>query len=248
MGVPKIDFSLSPQEQNLIELEQFLQMPNSVGVDSLKQSLLKFVQLLLELIGLDTGAANQHLTHDEHKGLMVTGARETAFQRQKKRRRWEEIMMELETLMSTHLEDVFTHVDNRIERLKLRVDSEIAAIDRAIAREAKDCPLKISGRKAVHQERLRLKALSKRIHSYDAALDDAFEHEDTARIIEIEQNILLDLEHFNGRGAFPPEENDRATTLTNLFVPTSLLLAAGLYKLYTEMSGDPTAEAANALS
>lgn len=198
------DFDLTPKQRSLLELNAFLQNPRSIGIDSLKESLSNVVRYMLELQGLDTGQGHQILCDDQHDSISLNDSKPSAKKKRKQMDMDAELLKHLEQQMTHSFEKVYIKIEKKLDNVKANIDIELAKLDMQIEAmtenaENKD---KLESRRA---RRKRLKKFRSRVKSYQDEISVAAEENDTAALIEVEQNLHNDHEAFNELGAFPPE-------------------------------------------
>lgn len=218
------DHDLSHAQRSLLELNAFLQLPRSIGIDKLKESLSNVVRYMLELQGLDTGQGNQILCDDQHDSLSLNDNKPSA---KKKRRQMEaeaDLLKQLEEQMAKSFDQTYLHVEKKLDNVGSNIDIQLAKVDAEIDNlindAAHDHGQKLESKRA---RRKRLKSFKKRVLNYQAEISLAAEAMDTAALIEIEQNLHQDHEVFNTTGAFPPEKP--IDNIFNLFPRNPILRA-----------------------
>lgn len=209
------DFDLSPSERSLLELNSFLQSPRSIGIDSLKESLSNVVRYNLELQGLETGQDNQIINDEQHDSISLDERPNSKKNKRKRMQADADLMMKLEEELAMHFAQVFLHVEKQLDNVSTNIDREINNLDAQIDEMGDDHDENCEKLQSRKERRTRLKEFKKRVKSYRKEITLAAQEMDTARLIELEQNLYQDHQAFNQRGVFPPTK--RAPNIFDLF-------------------------------
>lgn len=242
------DFDLSPSERSLLELNAFLQSPRSIGIDSLKESLSNVVRYMLELQGLDTGQDTQLLFEEQHDSISLNEKPSSKKNKRKRLQDEADLMMRLEEQMALNFDKLYVHVEKQLDNVSANISNEIEKLDEqidALEDSQGDNSVKLQSRR---ERRQRLKAFKQRVKAYQKEIKLASENMDTARLIEIEQNLHQDHEAFNQRGIFPPQK--RAPNILDIFGGSKTvepLFPEGHFDLGLKSAVDDLASGANDL-
>lgn len=170
------------------ELNKFLESPQSIGLDKLKESLRNFVQLMMELkYGDTTGYALQHLVHDDHNSMSIEGT--LPADRKKKRKKDQDAINALidkilrEWNESMHV--ILERISIQIEAIQDVIDKELTKLDFQLESLAKEqVPEEIREQKIA--KRNRLKKIRKTVREHAEILDTVKTHTEA---LEIEEKI-----------------------------------------------------------
>lgn len=173
-------------------LNSFLESPQSIGLDSLKESLRNIVQLMMELKGFATGFALQHLVNGEHSSMAVDGSLcDDAKKKRLLKEFWDE-MLRLEREMAASFAQVFEHVAAKIIDIKEDLAEEIEQIDERIE-EVADTVEEARVLKAQNTKRKKLVKFKKHIEKHEVELREA---DTTQEIIEVQSDVMEDVQDF----------------------------------------------------
>ncbi len=185
----------------LRELLDFLEKPQSIGLDNLKESLRNIVQLALEVKGYDTGYALQHLMHGEHSSLAPEGISKIDKERKRRIQQFWDDMNEIEREMLRSFNTVFESAVKQIIEIKQDITSEIATIDARIEEKA-DTEIEAQAMKAASSKRKKLVRLKSHIKKKEEQIQEA---SSTADIVGIHNDIIEDVQDFKD-GKFNPNK------------------------------------------
>ena len=173
----------------LKELNAFLERPNSIGLDSLKEVLRNTVQLMMEIKGYDTGYMLQHLMNGEHSSLAPSGTLKGDAEKKRKAEELQELLRQLEIMLAKDFARMFTHVQTRINVITENIENRIEKLDETIESAIADgLDEEIIDKKK--QKRSRLKMFMKRIKEREVELADV---ETTEEVIEVEAKLSRDV-------------------------------------------------------
>ncbi|MFP4098348.1 MAG: hypothetical protein ACLFU1_06140 [Alphaproteobacteria bacterium] len=114
-------------------LNDFLERPHHVGLDSLKHSLSKGVTLMMELLGEDEAFIPHHLAYETEPAMAVAN---TSRKDRAKRRKEEEFylwFLAIERLMREQMAAIFSSVFVRIEEVSQSIEEQIVSLNQQIA-------------------------------------------------------------------------------------------------------------------
>jgi len=180
--------------ESLKSLLKFLESPNSIGIDGLREYLRNTVKLMIELKGEGTGLTVEHLAHGEHDSMGLNGS-DFKGKKKRKKKTLAEMIDHLRSILedfSPSFQNVFEHVESKISSLKEEIKDEIAEIDAEIEQKTDD-PLKIAALKASNTKRAKLVALKERVKAREEKLKST---KKTIDVIDIEARVEKDLEDF----------------------------------------------------
>lgn len=193
------DDDLTPTQRSLLELNAFLQSPNSVGIDSLKESLSNPVRLMLELQGLDTGQDSQILNDDEHDTIGISDYRKKSKKKKKKQDQLDaEQLQRIEEEIAREFSRAYEHVEEKLEHVQGNVNNQIARIEEELRSEEDMCDKRV---RKLLAKKDRLSSLKDRTKIYKKALKKAGS---AAAVLQIERELFADIEAYHERGEFPP--------------------------------------------
>ena len=205
---PQIDDAASQEEQSLAlgELLDFIEKPNSIGLDNLKPSLRNAIVYMMELMGLESGHNGQGLLAEGHGGLMIGGKR---LEHKRKKKLQEEAMralLALERKLCEEAELLYRHVHTYIEEIKSHIDTRLVELNKKIDEEngvfGKQSPDLI----IAELERENLLALKEQVGVYEEDLDDVQKPEE---LIEIEYELGKGVEQAEKRTKLTAEKKKR---------------------------------------
>lgn len=189
-----VGVSIDEDEESIAlqALNKFLESPQSIGLDSLKESLRNIVQLMMELKGFATGFSLQHLVHGEHSSMAFDGAlRDDAQKKRLIKEFWDE-MLRFEREMAARFAQVFEHVATQIVEIKEDLADEIERIDANIE-DVADTVEEARVLKAQHTKRKKLVKFKKHIEKHEVELQEA---DTTQEIVEIQSDVMEDVQDF----------------------------------------------------
>lgn len=185
----------------LMELEKFLEQPQSIGLTNLKGNLKDMVRYMLALIGQDAGYGElAHVLCEEASPL----AQEGILKNDKKKKKFlQDLLDEMERIaqeMRDQFDALFAYTENLFDKIEYQVAQELALIDAQIESAAKT-EEQAAEIKARSSKRKMLKSFKKHIKQHKAEL---LEVEDARDIIEVQKDIIEDLADVKN-GKFVPE-------------------------------------------
>lgn len=195
----------------LRELLDFLEKPQSIGLDNLKESLRNIVNLALEIKGYATGYALQHLVHGEHSSLAPEGILRGDKERKRKLQEFWDDIIAIEREMARSFHAVFEYTAKKIIAIKQGIIEEIIDIDAVIEEKTEALEqADTSAEEAIiaqeitrkKNKRKKLVQFKQHVKQQEAELYDA---NTTQEIIGIQNNVFEDVEDFKA-GRFTPEE------------------------------------------
>lgn len=212
MGHPALDFRYaqdsnrkfsSPEEEEMVELLQFLEKPQSIGLDNVKQSLRNTVLLMMAMSGLDTGYRYTPIMGDDYGGLSLDGSAE--FQRKKKKKKkqlWDQLL-EMERLLAEYFDKLFERTLNLITDVKKEINQKIQVLDRMIETNKEDGFFSQEDLRDAKQELRDLKELKTEIEGLETDLKKT---NNALDVINIEKK--LDDKVSNVQTASPPKKSE----------------------------------------
>ncbi len=191
---------------DLHEIEQFLEHPQSIGLVNLKGSLKDMVRYMLALIGHDAGYGElAHVLCEEQSPLAQEGILKSD---KKKKKFLQDLLDEMERIaaeMSAQFDALFEYTENLFDKIEHQVTQELALIDAQIESAAQS-EEQAEVIKAKSSKRKMLKSFKKHMKQHKAELIEA---EDARDIIEVQKDIIEDfVDVKNGKFApEPPKKN-----------------------------------------
>lgn len=177
------------ETEALKELNAFLARPNSIGLDSLKESLRNIVQLMMEIKGYSTGYAVHHLPNGEHSSLALAGNLKGDEEKRRKIEELEQLMREMNRAMFMEFQRLFTHVQTRINVIAENIESRIKKLDETIEDAIED-DLDEAIIETKKKKRSRLMQFMRRIKAREQQLQQV---ETTEEVIEVEASLTNDI-------------------------------------------------------
>ncbi|MGH1402689.1 MAG: hypothetical protein ACRBDL_00445 [Alphaproteobacteria bacterium] len=196
---------LKEEEQHetsaLRELEKFLESPESIGLDNVKESLRNTIQLMWELKGYTTGYALQHLMHEDHSSLAMDGTlRGDAKKKQRIRDFWE-WLEEIAREMALSFAQIYEYTQELIVDIKEEVNDKIEDIDQEIEKIA-ETEEQARKMKANNKKRRQLVSFKKHLKEHEQELEEA---DTTEELLNVQHEIIEDL-HDLDEGTFDPNK------------------------------------------
>ncbi len=213
----------------LRELLSFLEKPQSIGIDNLKESLRNIIQLALEIKGYETGLSLQHLVNGEHSSLAPEGISKVDKERKRRLKQFIEDMAEIEREMANSFNIIFNFTVKKIAEIKQEIVEEISSIDHTIQEkeqaleEIKDKAAEAAIAEEIlrkKKKRKKLKQFKEHVKKKEAELKEATRTQD---VVEIQQTIIEDTTDFK-EGRFDPNKKKKRKAPIDL-LKTSLGLS-----------------------
>ncbi len=195
----------------LRELLDFMEKPQSIGIDNLKTSLRNIVLLALEMKGYETGFSPQHFLHGKSSSLALDGLSNIDKERNRRVKQFWDDMNEIEREMARSFNIIFDFTVKKIVEIKQEISDKILIIDNVI--EEKELALEQADTKAAEaaiaqeiakkkQKRKELKQFKSHVKKQEAELREA---KNTQEVINIQNNIIEDNQDFKD-GKFDPNK------------------------------------------
>ncbi len=199
-----------PQTASLRELLDFLEKPQSIGLDNLRESLRNIVQLALELKGYQTGLSLQHLVHGEHSSMAMEGILSGDKKKKRRLKQFWDDMNEIAIEMERSFNIIFDFAIKQVVEIKQGITDEIAIIDERIEEKA-STEIEAAAMKAASAKRKKLVKFKKHVKKKEALIQEA---NSTQEILEIQNNLVEDRQNFK-EGKFDPNKT-QSSPLTAL--------------------------------
>ncbi|GEM_PF-4026276 len=210
-----------PISISMRELNSFLESPQSIGLDNLKESFRNIIQLMLELKGYETGYDLQHLVHGEHSSMAMDGLLAGDKRKKRKLQDFMDMIAEAEREMAKQFHSLFEKTASKIVAIKDALSNKIENLDVSI--ERKENALEEADTKAEEiliatelrnkkAERKKLKSFKTHIKQQEKELHKA---DNVAEVANIQKTIIEDKQAFDA-GEFNPDNKKKFTPLADL--------------------------------
>lgn len=195
MGHPALDFRSaqdmnrrfsSPEEEEMSELLQFLEKPQSIGLNNVKESLRNTVLLMMAMTGLDTGYRYTPIMGDDYAGLSLDGTAEYQRKKKKKKKQLWDQLLEMERLLAENFKSLFENTLTRIYDVKKEINHQIQVLDRMIETNKDDGFFAEEDLREAKQELKDLKDLKTEIEDLETDLKKT---ENPIDIVKIEKKL-----------------------------------------------------------